>query len=663
MWNWELPEWPSFSYDEDKLRSLEQAFLQNEGEHFGTLKYLTEDEKINLHVMLIEDEAITTSLIEGEILDRESVRSSILQQFGLEPNNRNSGPAEHGIATMMFNLYRTFDAPLSEEYINNWHKMLMSGRTDIDAGIFRTHKDPMQVVSGAIGHRQVHFEAPPSLSLDKEMVQFVDWFNNTKNTLPILTRAGIAHLYFVIIHPYEDGNGRIARTLSTKALEQGLGRPTLLAMSETIQQDKKGYYSALVKTNKSLNITSWLQYFGEMAILAQQNTQQKIDFIIQKTKLYDKVKQSMNPRQEKVIRRMFQEGLQGFIGGLSAENYISITNIARATATRDLAQLVENGFLFKTGELRHTRYYLDIPMERAKQQAEDKNIKKTKGLETRQKIFLSGNINQHVQGSNDAAPVLQKQTRSKPMASNMENIKITVEDLKKREVLFSYAATFDKLAQSSNEYIKDLSHQKTNLMELEKRVAEVVSSSFIDDKDVQQKFDLLKPTKQKEMLQEIIKDPKKVGKVKKDNTLDMLKTQNIEQDFIFHTERRVKSSTELAKVRKEISKHAKHVWKVAKGYGLDAKYNEFVKAKTPADKMETRLVKGYLKGQLELNELVRKADEKTLAEAKSKGAEYDKKLKPHTEIVKLQVKAEKQQANVQKKRQAKTQVKSQKIKS
>ncbi|HEX9663313.1 MAG TPA: Fic family protein, partial [Candidatus Binatia bacterium] len=178
--------------------------------------------------------------------------------------------------------------------------------------------------------------------------------------LPALTRAGIAHLYFLTIHPFEDGNGRIARALSEKALSQALGQPTLIALSQTIQKNKKSYYEALHQSSRDNEITAWLGYFADTVLQAQDMTQRTIDFLIQKTKLYDRVKSQLNERQEKALARIFREGVEGFKGGLSAENYISITGAARATATRDLQGLVDKGVLSRTGALKSTRYHVNI---------------------------------------------------------------------------------------------------------------------------------------------------------------------------------------------------------------------------------------------------------------------------------------------------------------
>ncbi len=185
---------------------------------------------------------------------------------------------------------------------------------------------------------KIHFEAPPANRMRREMNAFIRWFNDTtpggKEFLPALTRSGIAHLYFVSIHPFEDGNGRIGRAIAEKALSQALGQPTLIALSQTIEAGKKSYYKHLELNNQNTEITDWLVYFANIVLKAQSYTQRLIEFLIEKTKLFEKVREQFNQRQEKVLERMFREGLKGFQGGLSAENYIRITKASRATATR-----------------------------------------------------------------------------------------------------------------------------------------------------------------------------------------------------------------------------------------------------------------------------------------------------------------------------------------
>jgi Fic family protein len=347
------------------MEPLEKQFLLRSGEFIGAFKHVGPEDQDTLKIELISDEAVKTSEIEGAILDRDSVQSSLRQQLGLGTDHRRVPPAERGVAEMMVDLYRNFPAALTDRTLLGWHRMLLSGDDSIRVvGGYRTHAEPMQVVSGPIHKPTVHFEAPPSNRVADEMKRLVAWFNDTapggKLPLSALTRAGIAHLYFVCVHPFEDGNGRIGRALAEKSLAQNLGQPSLIALAFTIERKRKDYYAALERNNKENEITSWLEYFANTVLEAQDNTIKRVDFHIAKAKLYERLRGHLNERQEKVIARMFREGIDGFKGGLSAEKYIGITKTSRATATRDLTDLVEKGALTKTGELRHTRYHLNI---------------------------------------------------------------------------------------------------------------------------------------------------------------------------------------------------------------------------------------------------------------------------------------------------------------
>jgi Fic family protein len=366
-WNWEQPGWPELTYDSKALEPFEQQFLLQSGEFIGACRHIAADDQETLRIELISDEAVKTSEIEGEILNRDNVQSSLRHQFGLGAEAPGVKPAERGICQMMVDLYRSFASPLTDQTMFDWHGMLLRGDTSIDViGGYRTRADAMQVVSGPDHKRMVHFQAPPSARMQGEMKRFIAWFNDTapggKNPLPALTRAGIAHLYFVCIHPFEDGNGRIGRALAEKSLAQNLGQPSLIALAYTIERKRKDYYAALERNNKDVKISDWLQYFARTILEAQNNTIKRVDFYVAKAKFYARLREQMNMRQEKVIARMFREGIDGFKGGLSAENYIAITQTSRATATRDLQNLVEKGALTKTGELRHTRYYLNLPV-------------------------------------------------------------------------------------------------------------------------------------------------------------------------------------------------------------------------------------------------------------------------------------------------------------
>ncbi len=365
LWNWQQPEWPDFTWNPGLLRRAEEQFLLGGGMFAGTFAHLGADDKNQLVIEALTTEALTTSEIEGEMLDRGSVQSSIRRQLGLATDRRRVKPAEQGIAEMTVDLYRSFDAPLSDEMLFAWHRMTMNGRRDIrNIGGYRTHKEPMQIVSGAIYDPKVHFEAPPSAAVPREMKRFVKWFNRTApngpSPLPALTRAGIAHFYFECIHPFEDGNGRIGRAIAEKALAQGLGHPPLTALAMTLLARRKAYYEALERDNTEIELTKWLRWFAGVSIEAQRRTTALIEFLIDKTQLLDRLEGELNERQQKALLRVLREGPDGFKGGLSAGNYARITGASAPTATRDLADMVAKGALIRSGERRYARYHANI---------------------------------------------------------------------------------------------------------------------------------------------------------------------------------------------------------------------------------------------------------------------------------------------------------------
>ncbi len=361
-WNWQHKNWPNFQFKKEEISKLESEFTFNSGLVFGVYKHLDKQNQENLTIELIASEALKTSAIEGETLNRDSLQSSIKRSFNLAADQKKIPAAEKGISDMMVDLYRNFDDKLTHASLFRWHEMLTNGRRDLDAiGKYRHHDEPMQIISKRLDEDpQIHFEAPPSKILKKEMDEFIKWFNTSKSTLTPLARAAIAHLYFVSIHPFEDGNGRIARALAIKALSQSNKQPMLTSFSTIIEAGRKKYYKTLGDNNRGLEIGDWINYLGKTFIESQNHTQKLIEFLLAKTRLYDEIKGKINPRQDKVLKRIFAEGLDGFEGGLSAENYIKITKTSRATATRDLQDLVEMKVLIKSGELKGTRYFLSL---------------------------------------------------------------------------------------------------------------------------------------------------------------------------------------------------------------------------------------------------------------------------------------------------------------
>lgn len=361
-WNWQLPDWPKFKYDPHTISSFDKKFLLSSGSAIACLKTIDEQEYNRFLVEILSLEGMESSKIEGEILDRESLQSSIKQRFGLNTKLKKKEDKESQMASLLCSLYESFDKPLTHEMLQSWHSMLFNKTSHItDCGKYRTHAEPMQIVSSRYDSQKVFFEAPPSKRVFYEMTAFINWFNavdSSKNSL--LGRAAIAHIYFESIHPFEDGNGRIGRVIAEKVLSQGVGRPILIAISKILEKRKKEYYEALQKCNHTLEVQHWVEFFAEVVLQAYEESMDQLYFLIEKSKMLNGLTGKINPRQEKVLLRMFAEGPSGFKGGLSAENYITIAKTTRATATRDLADLVQKNALTRTGELRHTRYKLNF---------------------------------------------------------------------------------------------------------------------------------------------------------------------------------------------------------------------------------------------------------------------------------------------------------------
>ena len=266
---------------------------------------------------------------------------------------------------MMVKVREGYAEPLTEKTLLQWHSILMAGAKRVAIGEWRSHKEPMQVVSGAWGREKVHFEAPPSSALQKEMNAFIEWFNNShaQGANPIkkpLIRSAIAHLYFESIHPFEDGNGRIGRAISEKALSQDVNRPILLSLSRVIENNKKAYYEALKSAQQSNEITDWIIYFVETVLEAQTQAEDLISFTLKKAKFFDRHRNDLNDRQLKAINRMLDEGPEGFEGGMTAKKYAAITKTSKATATRDLQDLAARLTFKPLGEGRSTRYEIDL---------------------------------------------------------------------------------------------------------------------------------------------------------------------------------------------------------------------------------------------------------------------------------------------------------------
>lgn len=363
-WNWQAKDWPHFIWDSDRLAQYERSFVLNSGVIIGSIQHVSSKDKQDLIVHFLSDEALDTSLIEGEHLNRDSVQSSIKKELGLSVDCEGAMPAEKSIASMMTHVYQTISQPFTHESLYHWHKLLLGHSSRLEViGAYRTHQESMEIISGPDYAKKIHFVAPPSAIVLHEMDRFIEWLEATSPSgrmpLPTLTRAGIAHLWFESIHPFEDGNGRIGRSISEKILSQGYPETTITVLAKTLLKNKNEYYKQLGKASITLDVNEWLLWFSEIVLEAQLNTHLWIRWLIEKSKFMRRAQNKINKRQEKMLLRLFREGPEGFSGGLSAKNYMAITGATVATTTRDLRDLVEKMLLKKTGERKSTRYYLN----------------------------------------------------------------------------------------------------------------------------------------------------------------------------------------------------------------------------------------------------------------------------------------------------------------
>lgn len=351
-WIWQQPNWPKFVWDANEISNpLAQARLA-QGKLHGVAHILNADLSSEALTSILIQDGITTSAIEGERLHLDAVRSSVANQLGL-PNVGLPKPdrAIDGLVEVLLDATQKHNQPLTLQRLCNWHGALFptgySGLREIRVGQMRG-AEPMRVVSGRIGHETVHFEAPPYEQIDTEMSRFIDWFNSDDSqTLDGLIRAGVAHLWFITIHPFEDGNGRIARAITDMALAQD-ERLTmrLFSLSAQILVVREAYYDILESTQKGeMDITAWLKWFLTQIQNAVELAQLTVATTLNKAKFWmTHQTKSLNERQRKALNRML-DARDGFEGGMNTRKYMSLTKTSRATAYRELAQLVEWGCL------------------------------------------------------------------------------------------------------------------------------------------------------------------------------------------------------------------------------------------------------------------------------------------------------------------------------
>ncbi|MCW5602829.1 Fic family protein, partial [Nitrosomonas sp.] len=359
----ELSDWPDFRWDHKKLSGLLASVRHRQGRLIGRMEALGFPLKVEATLQTLTLDVLKSSEIEGEILDRDQVRSSIARRLGLDIGAL--APADRhvdGIVDMMLDATQNYAQPLNSERLFGWHAALFptgySGMHKIIIGQWRDDSSgPMQVVSGALGKERIHFEAPAANRLKKETDMFLKWFNGKDDTDTVL-KAGIAHLWFITLHPFEDGNGRIARAIADMALarsEQSSQR--FYSMSAQIRQERKVYYDMLEKTQKGgLDITSWQEWFLNCLDRAINSTEETLGSVLHKARFWQHYKNApFNDRQ----RLMLSKLLDGFEGKLTSSKWAKIAKCSQDTALRDILGLIERDILIKdVGGGRSTSYSL-----------------------------------------------------------------------------------------------------------------------------------------------------------------------------------------------------------------------------------------------------------------------------------------------------------------
>lgn len=347
-WIWQKERWPRFTWQADILLPLISKARLVQGKLLSKVSGIGFELSREASADVLTEEAMKTSAIEGEVLNRDSVRSSVAKHLGLSTLGLpEPGRAVDGLVDILIDAAKNYSNPLTAERLKSWQAALFptgrSGLFHIQTGEWRVSEDPMQVVSGGMGQERVHFEAVPGPSVEKEMQQFLDWWKLSNDREDGLIRAGIAHFYFVTIHPFEDGNGRIARALTDMALAQDEKNPTrFYSLSSQIMKERKDYYDILERCQKGdVDITAWLSWF----LGCYTRTLEATKVLVKATFWQYFGHVPLSERQRKVINRLLNAGAHGFDGGLTTRKYVSIAKVSRATAFREIDDLVEKGVL------------------------------------------------------------------------------------------------------------------------------------------------------------------------------------------------------------------------------------------------------------------------------------------------------------------------------
>lgn len=355
-------DWHSFRWCGDKIQNLLLEIKKSQGYLLGKMDSLGFDVKNNALLQILTENIIKSSEIEGQILDKHLVRSSVARRLGIDIGGETPVSRDiEGVVEMMLDATQNYSSQMTKERLIGWHAALFptgySGMYKINVGGYRTDElGPMQVISGYTGNEKVHYEAPKAGLLEGEMNELINYINTEKET-DFLIQVGIVHLWFVILHPFDDGNGRIARALTDMILARSDdSKFRFYSMSSQIQKNRKSYYEILEKTQKgSMDITNWLVWFLENLLIAIQSSGEITDKVLQKAEFWQKNSNVVfNERQIKVLNRF----MDNFEGNLTTTKWAKMCNCSQDTATLDINDLIDKKILKKTGKGRATHYLL-----------------------------------------------------------------------------------------------------------------------------------------------------------------------------------------------------------------------------------------------------------------------------------------------------------------
>lgn len=359
---WQHPEWPEWKFDSGRLSELLSKVTLERGRLLGSMQALGFKLSEEATLRALTEEVLKSSEIEGEKLNPESVRSSLARRLGMDigalaPSDRHVD----GVVEMVLDATQRHDQALTQNRLFGWHAALFptgfSGMMKIKIGAYRTDADgPMQVVSGGVGKQKVHFEAPPAERLELEMTRFLDWFNHAQGLDPTI-KAGLAHLWFVTIHPFEDGNGRIGRAVCDMALARADGSAQrFYSLSAQIQHERKDYYNMLESAQKGTqDVTGWLEWFLECLLRAIYGAAEQTKGVVFKATFWSRWPgASMNERQVKMLNKM----LDGFEGNLTNQKWVKMNHCSSDTALRDIKELVDRGILVSAGAGGRSTHYI-----------------------------------------------------------------------------------------------------------------------------------------------------------------------------------------------------------------------------------------------------------------------------------------------------------------